>query len=173
MHTLKIKILAPLLIFRHFETIIPFVSVTPHVVGNFYPLRISSPKGEKFPHRGVKLTPIFGVIITHRSITPLKLVYLPLRWGKFYSLKFTVYRLSFSENMRFKKSGWNSIFEYMIRFPSRCYLRLLPDTICGLRWTNRDLFPLYCLYNLIYIRGDFYICLLGFWPSGAKTLRGQ
>ena len=90
MHILKIKILAPLFIFRHFETIIPFVSVTPHVVGNFYPLRISSPTGEKFPHRGVKLTPIFGVIITHRSITPLKLVYLPLRWGKFYSLKFTV-----------------------------------------------------------------------------------
>ena len=90
MHTLKIKILAPLFIFRHFETIIPLVSVTPHVVGNFYPLRISSPKGEKFPHGDVKLTPIFGVIITHRSITPLKLVYLPLRWGKFYSLKFTV-----------------------------------------------------------------------------------
>ena len=91
MHILKIKILAPLFIFRHFETIIPFVSVTPHVVGNFYPLRISSPTGEKFPHGGVKLTPIFGVIITHRSITPLKLVYLPLRWCKFYSLKFTVW----------------------------------------------------------------------------------
>ena len=59
MHTLKIKILAPLLIFRHFETIIPLVSVTPHVVGNFYPLRISSPHRGEISPRGCKINSYF------------------------------------------------------------------------------------------------------------------
>ena len=48
--------------------------------------------------------------------------------------------------------------------------------IAGLNWTNRDFFwGITIIYLYIYYCtcGGYYICLLGFWSFGAKTLRGQ
>ena len=55
----------------------------------------------------------------------------------------------------------------------------LPDATCGYYPLPFAAFDeqteIFSHYTPIrpYIRGDFYICLLGFWPSGAKTLRGR
>ncbi len=51
-----------------------------------------------------------------------------------------------------------------------------PEILCGLRLSKLRFFPIQTVLIRTYItytRGDFYICLLGFWPSVAKTLRGQ
>ena len=55
----------------------------------------------------------------------------------------------------------------------------LPDATCGYYPLPFAAFDeqteIFSHYTPIrpYIRGDFYICPLGFWPSGAKTLRGR
>ena len=68
------------------------------ISNSYQPIRKVS---QELPDGGVKFTPIFGIIITHRSITPLKLLYLPLRCGKFYSLKFT-----YNTDYRCRRFSW-------------------------------------------------------------------